>query len=165
MKIRLLVITLLTLTMLTACGGFQLRGSQALPSSLSPVMVAGLNQYSDLYRQLQYQLNTNGIKVTRNIGEAASVLRISDARSRDNLVAIDTRGKGVEYLLIERANIELLSSGGDVLVSKRKVAVDHYRYALGTEQLATEREREEKEREMQEELALTIVRTLHYALR
>lgn len=165
MKIRTSLALMILPVLLIACGGFHLRGTDTLPQSISPVLISGLNEYSDLYRQLQYQLRASDMEVTTSLADAASVLKLTNVQSRNNLVAIDTRGKGVEYLLIERATIELLDNKRATLVSERKVAIDHYRYALGVEQLATEREREEKLREMQQEMAKTIIRSLHHALR
>ncbi len=159
------ILFLLIVTLLTGCAGFQLRGSDPLPASISPVLVTGLNQYSDLYRQLEYQFGASGIRVTRSKDDAATILKLSQIKSSDKLTAIDRRGKGVEYLLIKSVNMSLSDRAGAILVSERKVAVDHYRYALDKKQLSSERAREEKNREMQQLLAQKIMRTIHYAMR
>ncbi|KHF26668.1 rare lipoprotein B [Solemya velum gill symbiont] len=159
------ILLLLIAALLTGCAGFQLRGSEPLPASISPVLVTGINQYSDLYRQLEYQLSASGIRVTSSKDDAATVLKLNQVKSSDKLTAINSKGKGVEYLLAESANMSLYDRTGATLVSERKVAVDHYRYALDTKQLSSERAREEKEREMQQLLAQKIMRTIHYAMR
>ncbi|OOZ41056.1 LPS-assembly lipoprotein LptE [Solemya elarraichensis gill symbiont] len=159
------ILLLLIAALLTGCTGFQLRGSEPLPASISPVLVTGINQYSDLYRQLEYQFSASSIRVTGSKDDAATVLKLNKVESLDKLTAIDRRGKGVEYLLIKSVNLSLHDRAGEPLVSERKVAVDHYRYALDKKQLSSERAREEKDREMQQLLAQKIMRTIHYAMR
>ena len=88
-----------------------------------------------------------------------AILVFSNMVSRKNLMLIDERGYGVEYLLIERVDIEVIDSTGNTLMSKRTVAVDQYRYTRGASYFAPA-----PRQEMLQDLAAEIVRTVHYGV-
>jgi outer membrane lipopolysaccharide assembly protein LptE/RlpB len=120
-----------------------LDGLQALPETVSCVAARGV----DGETMMPSKSNSNAILIFSNL------------TSRNNLMLIDERGYGVEYLIIERVDIEVTDAQGNTLMGKRTVSVDQYRYARGASLFAPA-----PKQEMLQDLAAEIVRTVHYGV-
>lgn len=119
------IILLLGLALaLTGCG-FHLRGTNAavakLPSSISPIYIKGLQLGHYLRTELENRFISSGTAVTEEPLEAAATLRISSLNSDRKVLAVDSSGKIVEYLLTERLTFDLVDRTGAELLQAQPV--------------------------------------------
>lgn len=100
---------------LQACG-FHLRGTNTavatIPISISPVYIKGLEQGHYLRTELENRLISSDIQLAKEPQEAAATLRISSLNSNRRVLAVDSRGKIVEYQLTESLTFDLIDQGG-----------------------------------------------------
>lgn len=156
----------LFLSMLLNACGFQPRDTASLSASVSPVFIAGIPAYGDFYRSMRFALRSSGIEVVSERESANTVLTIRDQGVQRQLLTVDERGKGVEYLLTHLVNVSLTDNAGADLVNNRKVGVRRIWFSDGERGLASQRKRQEIEAGMvNEDLPQAIIRSLGSSLR
>jgi LPS-assembly lipoprotein len=153
---RTLWISLLIIV-LTGCG-FHLRGALPTQTMDNPIYIAGVDKNSDLYRELARQLRgaKSGITETRSL--AKSVLTISNYRSRERQLTLNSSNQAVEYELEESFNFSVQTSNTTVV--SRPLKVTRVLGRTESETLARERE----EREMRINMRHDLVNQLMYQL-
>jgi LPS-assembly lipoprotein len=147
--------TVLLALALAACG-FHWAGSRPLPGALSWVYIDIVTPYRVAKPPLEAALNTRLLRrggvVSGSVGEARTVLRITDLTEVREVLSVDRFGKAVEYKLTTRLRYELLEDGrpvvpGDVLQVSRD-------YSFNAQQvLAKEAEEQRLQSFIQDELA------------
>jgi len=153
---RALWISLLIIV-LTGCG-FHLRGALPTLTMDNPIYIAGVDKNSDLYRQLARQLRGAKSVVTETRSLAKSVLTISDYRSRERQLTLNSSNQAVEYELEESLNFSVQTSR--TTVESRPLKVTRVLGRTESETLARERE----EREMRINMRHDLVNQLMYQL-
>ena len=153
---RVLWISLLTIV-LTGCG-FHLRGALPTLTMDNPIYIAGVDKNSDLYRELARQLRGAKSVVTETRSLAKSVLTISDYRSRERQLTLNSSNQAVEYELEESFNFSVQTSR--TTVERRPLKVTRVLGRTESETLARERE----EREMRINMRHDLVNQLMYQL-
>ena len=153
---RALWISLLIIV-LTGCG-FHLRGALPTLTMDNPIYIAGVDKNSDLYRELARQLRGAKSVVTETRSLAKSVLTISDYRSRERQLTLNSSNQAVEYELEESFNFSVQTSRTTVESRSLKVTRVFGRDERDT--LARERE----EREVRINMRHDLVNQLMYQL-
>jgi len=153
---RALWISLLIIV-LTGCG-FHLRGALPTLTMDNPIYIAGVDKNSDLYRELARQLRGAKSVVTETRSLAKSVLTISDYRSRERQLTLNSSNQAVEYELEESFNFSVQTSR--TTVESRPLKVTRVLGRTESETLARERE----EREMRINMRQDLVNQLIYQL-
>jgi len=154
---RLFSLLLLGLT-LTACG-FQPRGqAPALPSTLSPLAITGIDTDTPLYLALQRRLEGSGSTLVTDTGRAAAVLAISNLESRRELLTVSSDNKANEYELIEALSYRVRV--GDRETMPQRLSASRIHYAPGDAVLARKREEDTLRQTLREELAERLLRRL-----
>ena len=153
---RALWISLLIIV-LTGCG-FHLRGALPTLTMDNPIYIAGVDKNSDLYRELARQLRGAKSVVTETRSLAKSVLTISDYRSRERQLTLNSSNQAVEYELEESFNFSVQTSR--TTVESRPLKVTRVLGRTESETLARERE----EREMRVNMRHDLVNQLMYQL-
>ena len=147
----------LLIIVLTGCG-FHLRGALPTLTMDNPIYIAGVDKNSDLYRELARQLRGAKSVVTETRSLAKSVLTISDYRSRERQLTLNSSNQAVEYELEESFNFSVQTSS--TTVESRPLKVTRILGRTESETLARERE----EREMRINMRHDLVNQLMYQL-
>ena len=153
---RTLWISLLIIV-LTGCG-FHLRGALPTLTMDNPIYIAGVDKNSDLYRELARQLRGAKSVITETRSLAKSVLTISEYRSRERQLTLNSSNQAVEYELEESFNFSVQTS--NTTVESRPLKVTRVLGRTESETLARERE----EREMRINMRHDLVNQLMYQL-
>ena len=153
---RTLWISLLIIV-LTGCG-FHLSGALPTLTMDNPIYIAGVDKNSDLYRELARQLRGAKSVVTETRSLAKSVLTISEYRSRERQLTLNSSNQAVEYELEESFNFSVQTS--NTTVESRPLKVTRVLGRTESETLARERE----EREMRLNMRHDLVNQLMYQL-
>ena len=153
---RTLWISLLIIV-LTGCG-FHLRGALPTLTMDNPIYIAGVDKNSDLYRELARQLRGAKSVVTETRSLAKSVLTISNYRSRERQLTLNSSNQAVEYELEESFNFSVQTSRSTI--ESRPLKVTRVLGRTESETLARERE----EREMRVNMRHDLVNQLMYQL-
>jgi LPS-assembly lipoprotein len=153
---RALWISLLIIV-LTGCG-FHLRGALPTLTMDNPIYIAGVDKNSDLYRELARQLRGAKSVITETRSLAKSVLTISEYRSRERQLTLNSSNQAVEYELEESFNFSVQTS--NTTVESRPLKVTRVLGRTESETLARERE----EREMRVNMRHDLVNQLMYQL-
>jgi LPS-assembly lipoprotein len=153
---RTLWISLLIIV-LTGCG-FHLRGALPTQTMDNPIYIAGVDKNSDLYRELARQLRGAKSVITETRSLAKSVLTISNYRSRERQLTLNSSNQAVEYELEESFNFSVQTSNTTVV--SRPLKVTRVLGRTESETLARERE----EREMRINMRHDLVNQLMYQL-
>ena len=95
MKIINFIILLLAASLFTGCG-FHLRGSQDLSVVLPEVQLSGVNQHSELGRDLIRALTTSKVTV---VDESTTVLSIRQDSISKRVLSVDSAGRANQYEL------------------------------------------------------------------
>lgn len=147
----------LLIIVLTGCG-FHLRGALPTLTMDNPIYIAGVDKNSDLYRELARQLRGAKSVVTETRSLAKSVLTISEYRSRERQLTLNSSNQAVEYELEESFNFSVQTSR--TTVESRPLKVTRVLGRTESETLARERE----EREMRINMRHDLVSQLMYQL-
>ena len=153
---RTLWISLLIIV-LTGCG-FHLRGALPTLTMDNPIYIAGVDKNSGLYRELARQLRGAKSVVTETRSLAKSVLTISEYRSRERQLTLNSSNQAVEYELEESFNFSVQTSR--TTIESRPLKVTRVLGRTESETLARERE----EREMRINMRHDLVNQLMYQL-
>jgi len=165
-KSRLIIwiVTFMILTTLQGCG-FQLRGEiKALPPSVSPVYIHGLTRFDPLYRSLKQTLKGAKAQVTTDRAEAKSALQILAQNQNRRVLAVDNRGKVVEYEIHHDLEFNLLAADGAVLVQPQTVGTQYSYQNSETDVLGKRQEENIRSKDVRRDLARRIVTRLQEQL-
>ena len=95
---------LFSLSFLIISCGFHLRGNQDISSVLPEVKVVGVNQYSELGRELIRALNNSKVNV---LDESATVLTVTQNNISKRVLSLDSAGRANQYELNYRLSFSL----------------------------------------------------------
>ncbi len=155
---------LLTLLLLSGCG-YHLRQAAQLPASISPVIINGIGQYSDLHKELENRLSSDTVQVTSERSEAKTMLHISGYERQSRTLSVDASGKVAQTELKHTLEFSLISASGEVLVPAQSIVV--VRDYINTEQqkLGKVTEASQLAEGMEQEMARQIVTRMQVQLK
>ena len=153
---------LLVLAIALAAGcGFQPRGHTGSHANLpGQIRIKGLSSFTDLYRQLDRQLQLAGTEVLNDTNGSAPALIVIDTDSERRLLSVNSRNRAVEYELIGEASFALHAADGSQLIAPQTLRVLRILFQPEVRVLGSERESHLLRRDMREELAGRIIRRL-----
>ncbi|VAX06684.1 hypothetical protein MNBD_GAMMA26-443 [hydrothermal vent metagenome] len=166
-KTRLLtwIFTILILTTLQGCG-FQLRGEvNALPPSVSPIYIHGLAKFDPFSKDLKQILKEAKVQVTEDRAAAKTALQIFNQSRDRRVLAVDNRGKVVEYEIHHALEFSLIAADGSKLVPAQTVGTQYTYENPETGVLGKQQEENLRGRDVRLDLARRIVTRLHEQLR
>jgi len=150
------------LVLLQGCG-FHLRGSSVsanLPAAISPIHIQGLPS-SDVFRQeLESQLLNSDAQVTNDAAQAASLMRITNKRSKRRVLTVNSSGKVLEYELKESLSFSLSDRAGNERIPVQSVQLIQIYTNSEDDVLGGEHEEDSLREEMWRRLADQVLRRL-----
>lgn len=153
---------LFTLLLAFSACGFKLRGSvPQLDKIPSPISIIGIDQYTNLYQEINRQMQKAGVEVVAQNGN--SVLRISEHKSRSRLMSLDSNNDALERELEESFQFSLRHPDQSDLAETQQVRVLRILNQAQDERLSSDREAEQLRKEMRRDLVNQMMRRL-YAL-
>lgn len=162
-SVRLIAVVVILLS-LTACSGFTLRGTGGGTASLeriSPLYLTGLAKTDGLYRAIREQMRAANVVLTEDQASAAETLNISGRGFNKKVNSVGSRGKVLEYELLEsfRYSLGRKAAVGD---GKRSGAITARRIYTNPETQVLGRQHEEAalRRDMWQELANMLIMRL-----
>jgi LPS-assembly lipoprotein len=155
-----LSLSLLLLTVLSACG-FHLRGQVTqLHSIPQPLYVTGIEPYSPLGKKMQQQLRQAGVSLTGDLDQAGTILRISKVSEGQRTLSLDSRNKEAEVELKESLHFSLSSPQHGELVPDQALRVVRTLYKPQNQVLAGLQEEQALRDDMRRELINLMIRQL-----
>jgi len=149
--IRLFSVLGLTLLMLTACG-FHLRGTGALPDTMSVTYIHGTKQFDTLNDDFRYALEAHGARVTENRADATAILRILGNNNDKDVLTVDVGGKVQEIQIRQTIRFDVVTSDNQPLVERQTVTLSRDFVFNKTDILAKERESDLIKKELQRDV-------------
>lgn len=164
------ILMLASLALLLQACGFHLRGmgdtsKTALPSGIGPVQIQGLARGDFLHRQLEEMLIDSAAGFAGQADKAGSQLRISGRVSDRRVLAVDSRGKVIEYELREGVSFSLIDPSGAKRVPEQSVTLLQNYLNPEQEVLGAAQEEQRLREEMQRRMADQIMRRMAAQLR
>ena len=145
---------------LTACG-FQPRGTTVDLSSLpSPLYIGGIARHTDIHRELRKQLQRSGMPLAESAQDGALILRISDHEADTRLLSVDSRNRGIEYELEERASMAVYDHEGKQLMAPQQIRTLRIWFRPPVGILGSGREATLLRNDMREEIAQRVINRL-----
>jgi len=155
-----LILGLLLLGLLSACG-FQLRGQVAKLQGLSqPLFIKGVTPDSTLDRELRQQLRQAGATLSDDAEQAGTMLQISQVRSDERVLGLDSRNRATEYELQESLRFSLREKGQGERIPEQRLHVTRTLVAPQSQVLARQQEAQALRGDMQRELVNLLIRRL-----
>jgi outer membrane lipopolysaccharide assembly protein LptE/RlpB len=146
----------ITVTATGGCG-FQPRGHIELGALPGPVHIAGLGQYTDLYRELSLLLKSADVPVSLVRDDSATTIRILKQETDSRLLTVDSLNRLVEYELEQSVQFDILNGNGEAISEPQTTRVVRILFQPPADILASRRESELVVGDMQRELAQLIL--------
>ena len=106
--------------LLGACG-FHLRGSESLPAEMSVTYIHGTSEFDSLYDDFRTALESRGVRVTQDRGEATAVLNILESNTDKDVLTVDLAGKVQEFRISQNIQFEVTAADGQPLLDQQSV--------------------------------------------
>jgi LPS-assembly lipoprotein len=116
---RFLCVAVVSL-LLGACG-FHLRGSEPLPAEMSVTYIHGTSEFGTLYDDFRTALESRGVRVTQDRGEATAVLNILEDNTDKIVLTVNLSGKVQEYRISQNIQFEVAAADGQPLLDQQSV--------------------------------------------
>lgn len=128
---RRLAVLLLVAATLGACG-FRLQGTNAYPPSMATTYISTEDRYSEFYRGLRASLEQGGVTVVASPGAAATVIRIEEDRTGQEVLTVSARNVPTEYDVYYAIRYSVWRDGEEVLPARTLVQRQDYTYDATT---------------------------------
>ena len=139
----------LAVLLLGGCG-FHLRGATTpLPAEMSVTYIHGTGEFDTLYDDFRTALESRGVRVTQDRGEATAVLNILENNTDKNVLTVDLSGKVLEYRISQDIQFEVVVADGQPLVDQQSVTRSRDFKFNRNDVLGKEREAETIRKELQ----------------
>ncbi len=153
MRIRLsgLLLLLVLAAVLAGCG-FQLRGSSALPQSMSVTYIKGIRPFGTLADDFAAALRLRNITVTDRERNATALLEITENSTEKLVVSVDTDGNVLEYEIRQIIRFSVVTADQLVVVPEQSVVLSRDYIFSSTDVLGKQREEQVVRATLQENL-------------
>ena len=152
------LLPLLLLLLLAGCG-WQLRGSEQLPASMSATYLDSADQHSDFDRALRRSLDAAGARLVTGKDDAGVVLRIRKDSTGRRVLAVSARNTPQEYEVYYAIEYSVEVGGKEVIPLQRLELVNDFSYDEAA-LLAKEREEAGLRAALARDLAGLVLRRL-----
>ena len=120
--------------------GFRLEGSAPLPRTLSVLHIDAVDTQSEFYFALRRALLASGTRIDDAAEvHGATVIRVLEDSTRENIIAVSTLNQPTEYELTYAMRFSVDAGGHDLIAPEQHVLVRDYSYSESA-QLAKTRE-------------------------
>jgi LPS-assembly lipoprotein len=143
--------------------GFHLRGasSVALPPELATLRVTMGGGYPPLLLEVRSALQTQGrVRLTEDVSASVPVLQLLSETSATELLAIDSSGRPIAYLLNYRVDYSLDGADGKPLLPKQSVKLQREYSFDRLNVIASEKQSDFLQTEMRRDAVQQILRQL-----
>lgn len=154
-NLSIVFILLLTLT-LSACG-FHLRGQVNLPPEMARTHIEGLDEYSDMGRDLRRLLEGSGVQVVDTAEQATAILDIVDNQASRRVLSVQGGGKVQEYELIQRLVFSVRTTDGRLLLEPQRLELTREYLFDRNDPLASSSQEGEIRTEMRRDIAQLVM--------
>ncbi len=158
-------ITLLLITLFFSGCGYHLREAAQLPASISPILINGIGPYSDLHREISNRLQSDTVQVTRERGEAKTMLNISRYKTQNRTLSVDGSGKVAQTELRHTLDFTLIDASGATLVPTQSIVVVRDYINTEEQKLGKVTEADQLSEGMRQELARQIITRIQAQLK
>ena len=158
-NITRLLITLITVSMLSACG-WHLRGSGSL-NGVSSVYIEDRRGQSGFVETLEREILARGVNLTDAASGASHQIVLLDLRKEQRTASFGGRGEAAEYSLTKTLTLVILDSTGQPLDKPQTVSVERIYDYDENRAIASSNQAELLEKEMNRDLASSAVRILN----
>ncbi|WP_078117907.1 LPS-assembly lipoprotein LptE [Thiosocius teredinicola] len=150
--LRITALLLAASFLLTGCG-FQPRGqAHPIDGIPGPIYIAGVQPYSDIYRELKKQLDIAGVAIAPDAQSSQTTLRIIRWKRDRRVLSLNSRNKVVEYEMEETVRFSLRNPDGGERVPPQLIRVVRIQFNPQDAILGSEREGELLREDMLREL-------------
>ena len=149
------LIPTLTLTLLLASCGFQLRSATVLPTEMERTYIATDSRHSLFYRTLRARFRDNGVNLVDNPVDATAIFNILDDSTGQRVLSVSARNIPREYEVYYHVRYNLQSGDKMLLESRQQIMTRDYTYDV-TAVLGKAREEEL----LREAIAADLVRVI-----
>ncbi len=157
MQLRLIIVLLITLGLMQACG-FHLRGKIDLPERLTSFYVEGKDP--ELVAELQDALEFSGAEILDSEEGATAVLEITNIAFLREVRSVDERGLATSYNLKYRVRFKIDENNGDELLKESTITLSRFLSFDSTQILQAEEEQEFLREDMQRDMVQRIMQRL-----
>lgn len=155
-----LVTTVLTATLLSACG-WHLRGSMSMPMDLESVYVTAEDSHGALITDLKRTLVSNHVATTDNSAEAQYSIALGNEERERRTVSVGNDALAAEYELNMSVDYQITNQAGEVIASNN--ATTYRSYTFDRDAVVAKAEEERLiEQEMRNNLVQQILRRLRF---
>jgi LPS-assembly lipoprotein len=161
-RLRWLVLMLVILSLVTACG-FHLRGAVDIPPNLSPVFVEAPGN-SAVGVALKDRFQVSGVQQTTSAKDARALVRILSESRRSRVGALDSNGKVIATELFLNLRFDARAATGKTLVEPQALEMSRTFENADVEVLGKQLEAEILYAEMTEDMTTQILAMLRAAL-
>lgn len=124
---------LLLLSITLASCGFHLKQSAAIPTGFGPVSIAGISEYSSLYKIIRNALRQSDIQIV-NDDTANHTVVISNLKNERHVLSVNSAGKVSEYELIKTLTFRVLDRNGRDITDPQTISTNRaYSVSSNTE--------------------------------
>lgn len=120
---RCIFLSVLLVSFLTTGCNFQLRGNNALPTSLRMMYLKTSVPYSDFLANLRQNLKVLGVCITSSEKNAPITLHILKERFQENRITISATSLLSQYLLLYEVTYQLENQAGCRIMGPRVVII------------------------------------------
>ena len=149
---------LLSLCAVSACG-FSLRGTASLPAAMQPLYLEGLEDDSDILREVRRTLNNNDVQLSSAVVPMQYRLGIGREQRTERVVSVNVNARAGEYELSMTVPFQL-RLGSELVMGPERLTVSRVYLADPENVVAKNREAEQIQKEMRQDLSQQIVRRL-----
>lgn len=157
MKIRLILLGILSVALLSSCG-FHLRGKVDLDPRLANVYVKGKDR--EIVRRLEDGFEFSGSTIAEDEASATAVVNIYKAQYKRTIKSTDLRGKATGYTLSYDLLFNVKDRAGRIILRSRPVKSSRSLNFSSAQVLEKSDEEEFLQEEMQRELAPRMLRQI-----
>jgi len=118
----------LTLMLLLASCGFQLRSATVLPTEMERTYIATDSRHSLFYRTLRARLRDNGVDLVDNPIDATAIFNILDDSTGQRVLSVSARNIPREFEVYYHVLYNLQSADKTLLASREQVMTRDYTY-------------------------------------
>ncbi len=122
------LIPTLTLTLLLASCGFQLRSATVLPTEMERTYIATDFRHSLFYRTLRARFRDNGVNLVDNPVDATAIFNILDDSTGQRVLSVSARNIPREYEVYYHVRYNLQSGDKMLLESRQQIMTRDYTY-------------------------------------
>ena len=154
---RLQKVLVVTLTLLTLGGGWQLRDATPLESSIPSIYFSSSSEDNSLIRDLRRASDVYGVEPKKTRASAAYTVMVTDVRENVRIASINSGGRVAEYQLTEDVDFVIISTDNDAVETRGTASADKVYEFEENDILASANEQQRIRYEMRKQIVKQIL--------